>query len=105
MRDNIIFFDGICAMCNNFVLFVLRKDKNKQVLFMSLQSQKAKDILFNYGVVYNSDNLNTIYYLKNNKIYYYSDVIIELFININYLKKAAKIGRLIPKFLRDNIYK
>lgn len=40
--QNIIFFDGICGLCNKFVDFIILKDKKNIFTFCSLQSGFAK---------------------------------------------------------------
>ncbi|AWM13159.1 DCC1-like thiol-disulfide oxidoreductase family protein [Flavobacterium sp. NRK F10] len=104
MNQKVVFFDGICAMCNYLVLFVLEKDKNKQTKFISLQSQSAKELLDKYKVQYNVEELTTIFYLKNETVYTHSDAILELLIDIKYYKTVAKIFKKIPVSLRNGIY-
>lgn len=39
---NVIFFDGVCGLCNGFVDFILKLDKAGQFKFSPLQSDYAK---------------------------------------------------------------
>ncbi len=41
----ILYFDGVCNLCNNAVQFVIRHDKQKKFLFASLQSAAGKEVL------------------------------------------------------------
>ncbi|MEQ8927668.1 MAG: DCC1-like thiol-disulfide oxidoreductase family protein [Fulvivirga sp.] len=41
----IIFFDGVCNLCNGAVDFILRKDKRERFVFESLQSDNAQLLL------------------------------------------------------------
>ncbi|MBC7419371.1 MAG: DUF393 domain-containing protein [Bdellovibrio sp.] len=43
--ERIIFFDGICPLCNRFVDFVIKRDKKRHFLFASLQSEQAQKLL------------------------------------------------------------
>ena len=45
LEKPIIFFDGVCAMCNTFVNLALRIDRKKQFLFAPLQGETAKKLL------------------------------------------------------------
>ena len=45
MDKPIIFFDGVCAMCNTFVNFALKIDRKQQFLFAPLQGETAKKLL------------------------------------------------------------
>ena len=65
MKDkNIIFFDGVCELCDWFVNFIFKRDSKKQFLYAPLQGEtaqtylKAEDIqglksiiFFNQGVI------------------------------------------------------
>ena len=43
--ERVIFFDGVCGLCNGFVDFVLPRDKEERLLFSPLQSESASDYL------------------------------------------------------------
>ena len=40
-EPSIIFFDGVCGLCNRFVDFVLPRDRRKRFLFSPLQGETA----------------------------------------------------------------
>ena len=40
---NIVFYDGECGFCNRTVQFILKHERNQQILFSSLQSDFSKD--------------------------------------------------------------
>ena len=46
----IILFDGICNLCNDSVLKVIKYDKNNVFLFTTLQSKKGKEIINHLGI-------------------------------------------------------
>lgn len=41
----VIFFDGVCGLCNRWVDFVLTRDRNKRFRFAPLQGETARDWL------------------------------------------------------------
>ena len=45
----IILYDGVCALCNGFVNFVLARDRAGVFLFASLQSDLARGTLARHG--------------------------------------------------------
>ena len=47
---NIIFFDGVCGLCDHFVQLVLDHDKTGKFLFCPLQSDFAKQKLAAHGI-------------------------------------------------------
>lgn len=42
---NVIFFDGVCGLCNGFVDFIMKIDREGKFKFSPLQSQYAKTTL------------------------------------------------------------
>lgn len=40
--SNVIYFDGVCGLCNGFVDFVMKIDRKAQFQFSPLQSEYAK---------------------------------------------------------------
>jgi len=38
-NKNIILFDGVCVLCNRFVVFVIKQDKKQYYHFASLQNK------------------------------------------------------------------
>ncbi len=104
MNNQIVFFDGVCAMCNSFVLFLLDKDKKGELQFVSLQSSTAKNILLKHRVKIDSKNLSTIYYVRNGKILNRSNAILSIFYDLGFPYKAIYLFKIIPLFIRNYIY-
>mgnify|MGYP006083654617 FL=1 len=50
INKKIIIFDGVCNLCNNTVLKVIKYDKNNIFLFTALQSEKGKEIINHLGI-------------------------------------------------------
>ncbi len=45
MKTYIVFFDGVCNLCNSTVQFIIKKDRKNQFKFASLQSESGKSFL------------------------------------------------------------
>jgi len=60
----IIFFDGVCNLCNGFVDFVMRFDRHHQFQFASLQGETAKKLLPEKF----HQELSTVVLLKDGKV-------------------------------------
>jgi predicted DCC family thiol-disulfide oxidoreductase YuxK len=63
MPHPILFYDGVCGLCNRFVQFVLRRDHNAVFRFAPLQSALAASILARHGA--NPNDLDTVYVALN----------------------------------------
>ncbi|MCH2533551.1 MAG: DUF393 domain-containing protein [Bdellovibrionales bacterium] len=96
----IIFFDGVCNLCNQFVDFVLKADKKKQIHIAPLQGETAKKSLTKEEL----SNLSTVIYLKDKKTYKKSRAVLEIASDLGWPYKLLKIFIIIPTPLRDIIY-
>lgn len=59
----VLLYDGVCGLCNRFVRFVLKHDRQDRFRFAALQSGFAKAILARHGV--NAADLDTVYLVRN----------------------------------------
>ncbi|MCC7532909.1 MAG: DUF393 domain-containing protein [Bacteroidia bacterium] len=94
----IVFYDGICGLCNWCVQFLLKWDKKSVFTFCSLQSKSAAKFL---GDNYSTDSI-VLYY--NGKVYNKSTAVLNIVVLLGGLWKVAFLFKVIPKFLRDFIY-
>ena len=101
--DKIVFFDGVCNLCNSTIQFLIKKNDKKSLRFSSLQS--------NFGQQFLKDNklqvakFESIYYLKNNILYSHSSAVLEILKELKGIYPYASILKIIPKFIRDEVYK
>ncbi len=63
----IILFDGVCNLCESTVHFVVRRDKNKQFRFASLQSAAAQELLASHQYVF--DDLSSVLLIIDDTLY------------------------------------
>lgn len=102
-KRNIIFFDGICNLCNGAINFVIDHDRKKVYSFSSLQSDFSKATLADREV--DPSALNTIILLdENDKIYTKSDAVFEVISNLDGGWKYFRVFRLVPRIIRDFVY-
>ena len=99
-NKNLICFDGICSLCNNFILFVAKYDKKDCFRFISLQNPILEDFI-DENILKHSD---TIILITNEKIKTKSDAILSIFKDLCYPFRIIFILRFIPKFIRNYIY-
>ncbi len=96
----IVFFDGICHLCNSFVDKVIQLDRQSQFQFASLQGETAKKILRPEE----RTHLETVILLENKKKYHRSDAILRVLTKLGGIYKIFFLGYLLPQFLRDGLY-
>jgi predicted DCC family thiol-disulfide oxidoreductase YuxK len=99
---NIVLFDGICNLCNASVRFISRHDKDSKIQFASLQSEKAKELLKNSA--FNIENLHSIVFIADQKIFLKSDAAIEIAKLLKGFPHYLKYVQFIPRPIRDVVY-
>lgn len=98
---NVVFFDGICHLCNGFVDAVISRDKSHSYLFAPLQGTTAEEVL----PPKDRTNLDTVIYYESGKLYYRSAAILKILSGLGGLYKLSAIAWIIPGPLRDVLYK
>lgn len=101
----VIFFDGICNLCNASVIFIIRHDKRGHFKFASLQSDFANDFLKKQGLMADDKNLpDSLVLVQENRIYFKSEAALEIAKQLSGIWKGLIIFRIIPRPLRDRLY-
>lgn len=98
---NVVFFDGVCHLCNGFVDAVISRDKNHQFLFAPLQGSTAEELL----PPQEREKLDTVIYYESGKLYHRSAAILKILTNLGGPFELLKTAWVIPGPLRDVVYK
>ncbi len=96
--QKIIFFDGHCGLCNQFVNIIFSKDSSHQFHFASLQGQTASLLLHSQPV------LDTIIYWKQGKTFIKSQAVLEILRDLGGIYSIFSIFYIFPRFLLDRVY-
>ena len=102
-NQRIIFYDGYCVLCSRLIRYIIRSDKKELFWYSSLQSKTAEDILRSQFKIV--DIPDSIAYVSEGQVYFYSDAVIRIFADLRGMFRLIFILYIIPKFLRDLIYK
>ncbi|MBB4080257.1 putative DCC family thiol-disulfide oxidoreductase YuxK [Lewinella aquimaris] len=98
----ILFFDGVCNLCNGAVQFILKHDRRGVLRFASLQSDLAAELLPQYGV--DPGALSSVVLYENGKVYTHSDGVLRtLKLMGGPLSYLSYLG-IVPPSLRDIVY-
>jgi predicted DCC family thiol-disulfide oxidoreductase YuxK len=101
-QERIIFFDGVCNLCNSSVDIVIRKDKKALFKYASLQSGFAEQLLTKQGV--NPDDLDSIVLFENGKIYQKSTAALKIAGKMSGIYPLLGLFWIVPSFIRDGVY-
>lgn len=96
----IIFFDGVCGLCNGFVDFIMVHDKKKKFLFSPLQSDFAKSQL----PLHLTEDLTSVVLLMNGETYSKSNAVLKVMSELSGPWKLLNLGRYLPLSLRNQVY-
>lgn len=100
--EAIVFFDGVCNLCNGAVQFILRREKNPQLKFAALQSEAFRQ----RAAKMPGEVPDSIIFLEGGVFYTESDAVLHI---SRYLKQPWRamgyLGYLMPRFLRNPLYR
>lgn len=98
----IIFFDGVCNLCNGSVQFVIKKDKAARFRFASLQSAAGQELLQHFKL--SQDNFNSFILFEDGQLYTRSTAALRVFSQLKGWKWTRAL-QWFPLFIRDGVYK
>ncbi len=99
---HIIYFDGVCNLCNSSVQFVLKRDKKKVFRFATLQGNHAKSTFAKFSLPH--ADLSSIVLLEHNTVYTQSTAALRIAKKLNALWPLLYLFIIIPKPIRDAVY-
>ena len=100
-QKKVIFFDGVCNLCNGFVDFVIQRDHHRRFLFSSLQGPSARSMLS----ASMTDRVTSIVLLENGKTYIESDAVLRILTQLGGLWAFMALCHAVPAPLRDSTYR
>ena len=105
----IVFYDGVCGLCNRLVQFLLKHDHEGRLRFASLQSDFAAKVLGRHG--FDPKDLDTIHVVENydqpdERVLQRSDAILRAGRELGgFWSASSSISKIVPRPLRDVVYK
>lgn len=100
-NKKIIFYDGLCAMCNRFIRILITLDKKEKFLLAPLQGKNGKILKEKFSKELKGID-SVIFY--NKKVYTKSSAVINILSELGGIYKLAYIFNIIPSFISDSIY-
>ena len=99
----IVLFDGVCNLCNGLVRFLIPRDRGGVLRFASLQSEVGGRLLAEYGLAV--DALDTFVLIEGGSATTYSTAALRITRYLRYPWPLFYGLIVLPKFLRDAIYR
>jgi predicted DCC family thiol-disulfide oxidoreductase YuxK len=97
----VVFFDGVCNLCNGTVNWLIDHDPHQHLLFSPLQGTTFASIKENAAPY----DLSTIVLWDKGRLLTHSKAVLHILIELGGIWRiVARVGLIVPAFLRDALY-
>ena len=100
--QNIIFFDGVCNLCNGVVNTLIDLDTRHNLLFAPLQGETYQQ--YSTATVQKTADFSTIIFVQQGREYTKSDAAIRIIACLGGFYQVSLGLLIIPRFLRNAAY-
>jgi predicted DCC family thiol-disulfide oxidoreductase YuxK len=100
----LLLYDGVCALCNGIVQFLLKRDRMARLRYTPLQSMLGREVLVRFGIhaTPNGVALVTDALTPRERLYQRSDAVQEaLRLLGGRWRGLGRVMRLVPRALRE----
>lgn len=98
---SVVFFDGVCNLCNGFVDFLIRRDPNDRLRFAPLQGETAKKLVPAAW----REELSSVVLWQDGRCSRESAAAVRALATLGGVWKLALVFLVVPALLRDFIYR
>jgi predicted DCC family thiol-disulfide oxidoreductase YuxK len=99
----LILFDGVCNLCNDAVLKIIKYDKKNTFLFTALQSEVGIKVIDHLNI--DTKKMDSIILFEPGVTYEVkSTAALKIMNDFGGLWKISQLGFLLPESVRNNIY-
>ena len=101
--ESVIVFDGVCNLCSRWVRFLLPRDRKGVFRFAAMQTEAGQRLLRQHGL----DPLDPVsfLFLDGGRAFTDSTAILRVLIRLGWPWRAAAIGYVVPRPIRDALYR
>ena len=103
MQHSVIFFDGVCNLCNQTVLFIIKRDRKDQFRFSPLQGSYAA--LHVPAIAVANGTPDSIVLIENGQIYTASTAALRIARKLSGLWPMFYAFIVVPLVVRDYVYR
>jgi predicted DCC family thiol-disulfide oxidoreductase YuxK len=98
----ILLVDSECAFCSKSVAFIMKKGGDGKFEFLSLRSDKGKQLLIKNGLP--ASYTESVVMIENGQAYLKSDAALRASKHLDGLVGKLYFARFVPRKIRDAIY-
>ncbi len=97
-----VYFDDDCLLCNGFVQWLIRQDKEEILHFGTLQSEEGQVLAADY--LKGTADLSTVIFKEGEKVFTQSTAVLRVLRRLGNGWQLLFIFILVPRFIRDGVY-
>jgi predicted DCC family thiol-disulfide oxidoreductase YuxK len=106
IEQTIIFFDGVCGLCNRTVDFVLSEDRERNFLFSPLQGETFQRIAQNHPETMNVDSIFVLRCKpEGEELLLRGDAIVYILNKLPRYRWLGWLGYICPAPIRNFLYR
>ena len=102
LPERLLFFDGVCNLCNGLVRFIIRHDKKRRFHFASLQSDAGQRFLRTHQLA--SETFDSLVYWRKDQVLTRSTAALTVARDLDGAWPVAYALIILPRFVRDALY-
>jgi predicted DCC family thiol-disulfide oxidoreductase YuxK len=99
---NVVYFDGVCNLCNGAVNFLIDQDIQGRLKFASLQSEAGKAVLHRSGLP--EQDYESFILVKNGQLFQKSEAVLEVVRLLGGGWSLLYGFKIVPRTWRDWLY-
>ena len=100
----IVVFDGLCPLCSANARFILKRDRSRRFRLAAMQGEAGQALFRRFGI--DPADPETLILVENGRALRDSAAILAIWSGLGGgWRVAAALGRLVPRALRDGLYR
>jgi len=100
--EQVVLYDGLCKLCNAWVVFLLRHGIPRAIRFAAVQSEQGKALLRFAGLP--DDNIRTIVFIHGNDRWLRAQAIFRIMRFLPWPWRALSLFRFMPDVISNYCY-
>lgn len=98
----LLLFDGVCNLCNGFVDFLLRRERDSRLRFAAMQSPTGQALLQQHGLPLG--DYRSMVLIDADGVHQKSAAALKLLAELRFPWPWFGVFRVVPRPLRDGVY-
>lgn len=102
----VVFYDGVCALCNRTVRFFMNRDRHRVLSFAPLQGPTFEALRRQVRLPPGSESVIYVrgYGTPTPSVYARSEATLQILRDLGGVCRVVSWARIIPRFIRDTLY-